>query len=173
MTVAKAYRLLRTICETALSDELIARNPCNIRGAAVEHSPERPVLSVAEVEALAATIEERYRALVLLGAWCGLRLGEALALDPSRCRPGGRVDQDRQVRCGAQERRACRGAAEDEGRHPQGVRPTARDPRRAPSSRSIQRVGARRSGVHRHTRTAGPAWLPLYGMDPGDHGARE
>ena len=58
----------------------IARNPCNLRGASVEHSPERPVLSVAEVEAVAGAIEERYRALVLLAAWCGLRLGEALAL---------------------------------------------------------------------------------------------
>lgn len=80
VTVAKAYRLLRTICETAVSDELIARNPCNLRGASVEHSAERPVLSVAEVGALADAIEDRYRALVLLGAWCGLRLGEALAL---------------------------------------------------------------------------------------------
>jgi integrase len=80
VTVAKAYRLLRTICETAVSDEMIARNPCNLKGAAVEHSPERPVLSVAEVEALAETIEERFGALVLLAAWCGLRLGEALAL---------------------------------------------------------------------------------------------
>ncbi len=80
VTVAKAYRLLRTICETAVSDEMVARNPCNLKGAAVEHSPERPVLTVAEVETLAETIEDRYGALVLLGAWCGLRLGEALAL---------------------------------------------------------------------------------------------
>ena len=80
VTVAKAYRLLRTICETAVSDEMIVRNPCNIKGAAVEHSPERPVLSVAEVDALAGAIEERYAALVLLAAWCGLRVGEALAL---------------------------------------------------------------------------------------------
>ncbi len=80
VTVAKAYRLLRTICETAVSDEMIARNPCNLKGAAVEHSPERPVLSVAEVEALVGAIDERFAALVLLGAWCGLRLGEALAL---------------------------------------------------------------------------------------------
>lgn len=80
VTVAKAYRLLRTICETAVSDEMIGRNPCNIKGAAVEHSPERPVLSVAEVQVLAVAIEERYSALVLLAAWCGLRVGEALAL---------------------------------------------------------------------------------------------
>ena len=80
VTVAKAYRLLRTICETAVSDEMIGRNPCNIKGAAVEHSPERPVLTVPEVEALAAAIEERYAALVILAAWCGLRVGEAVAL---------------------------------------------------------------------------------------------
>ena len=80
VTVAKAYRLLRTICETAVSDELIARNPCRLKGAAVEHSPERPVLTVAEVEVLAGAIEDRYAAFVLLAAWCGLRLGEGLAL---------------------------------------------------------------------------------------------
>jgi integrase len=80
VTVAKAYRLLRTICETAFSDELIARNPCNLKGASVEHSPERPVLTVEEVESLASAIDERFKALVLLAAWCGLRLGEALAL---------------------------------------------------------------------------------------------
>jgi len=80
VTVAKAYRLLRTLCETAVSDEMIGRNPCNIKGAAVEHSPERPVLTVPEVEALAAAIEDRYTALVLLAAWCGLRVGEAVAL---------------------------------------------------------------------------------------------
>jgi integrase len=83
VTVAKAYRLLRTICETAVSDEMITRNPCNIKGAAVEHSEERPVLSVAEVGALAVAIDERYAVIVLLGAWCGLRLGEALALTRS------------------------------------------------------------------------------------------
>ena len=30
VTVAKAYRLLRTVCETAVSDEMIGRNPCEI-----------------------------------------------------------------------------------------------------------------------------------------------
>jgi integrase len=62
---------------------MITRNPCNIKGAAVEHSLERPVLTVAEVGALAGAIDERYAVIVLLGAWCGLRLGEALALTRS------------------------------------------------------------------------------------------
>jgi integrase len=80
VTIAKAYRLLRTICGTAVSDEMVSRNPCNLKGASVEHSPERPVLTVAEVEAVVEAMEERYRALVLLAAWCGFRLGESLAL---------------------------------------------------------------------------------------------
>lgn len=82
-TVAKAYRLLKTICETAVTDEMISRNPCNLRGAAVEHSEERPVLSVAQIDVIAGAIEERYAALVQLAAWCSLRLGEALALTRS------------------------------------------------------------------------------------------
>jgi len=80
VTVAKAYRLLRTICETAVADELIARNPCSVKGASVEHSPERPIATVATVAALEKSIEPRYRAMVSLAAWCGLRLGELLAL---------------------------------------------------------------------------------------------
>jgi integrase len=79
-TVAKAYRLLRTICGTAVEDELILRNPCNLKGASVEHSAERPVLSVRQLATLVPVVEERYQAMVLMAAWCGLRLGELLAL---------------------------------------------------------------------------------------------
>jgi integrase len=80
ITIAKAYRLLKTICSTAVADELIVRNPCNVKGAAVERSKERPVLSVAQIDALAGSIDPRYKGMVLLGSWCGLRLGELLAL---------------------------------------------------------------------------------------------
>ena len=79
-TAAKAYRLLRTILQTAVDDELIPRNPCVIKGAGVERAEERPVLSVAQVESLAATIDPRYRVLVLVAVWTGLRYGEAAAL---------------------------------------------------------------------------------------------
>jgi hypothetical protein len=34
------------------------------------------ILSVADMGALANVIDERYRALVLISAWCGLRWGE-------------------------------------------------------------------------------------------------
>lgn len=79
-TVAKAYRLLRSILATAVDDELIAKNPCALRGAGVERPAERPVVSVEEVLALAAAMEPRFQVLVLLAAFCGLRLGELQAL---------------------------------------------------------------------------------------------
>ena len=47
ITVAKAYRLLRAVFNTAVDDEMIKRNPCRIKGAGNEDSPERPVLTVA------------------------------------------------------------------------------------------------------------------------------
>jgi integrase len=65
---------------TAVDDGLIRRNPCRIKGASEETSPERPVLSVTQVYALAEAIDRRYRALVLLAAFGSLRWGELAAL---------------------------------------------------------------------------------------------
>jgi integrase len=78
---AKAYRLLRAVLMTAVKeDELIRTNPCRIRGADQETAPERPVLTVAQVFALAEQIPERYRALVLVTTFACLRWGEVAAL---------------------------------------------------------------------------------------------
>jgi integrase len=82
-TAAKAYRLLRTICNTAVEDAVLVLNPCQVKGAGVERSPERPTATVAEVAALADAVQPRFRVLVLLAAWTGLRLGELLALERS------------------------------------------------------------------------------------------
>ena len=79
-TVAKCYRLLRTIMATALEDGLIGRNPCVLKNAGVERPPERPIATVEEVFALASAIEPRYRVLVLTATFTGLRLGELRAL---------------------------------------------------------------------------------------------
>ena len=43
-TVAKIYRLFRTMMETAVDDGLLRVNPVHIKGAAVEQSAERPAL---------------------------------------------------------------------------------------------------------------------------------
>ncbi|MFF4319981.1 hypothetical protein [Streptomyces sp. NPDC001568] len=79
-TVAKSYALLRAILGTALSDELIRRNPCQVKGASSVHTPERPTATVKEVYALAEAIQPRYRALVLLAGFLGLRWGELIGL---------------------------------------------------------------------------------------------
>jgi integrase len=68
------------ILNTAVSDGLIRRNPCQIKGAGQEESEERPVLSVVEVYALAESVEQRYRMFVLLGTFASLRWGELAAL---------------------------------------------------------------------------------------------
>ena len=79
-TAAKAYRLVRAVLNTAAADEVIAVNPCRVKGAGVEHAAERPMATVAEVQALAEAVPRRYGMLVLMAAWVGLRLGELAAL---------------------------------------------------------------------------------------------
>lgn len=79
-TPAKAYRLLRAICNTAVADEIILRSPCQVRGAGQEHSPERKPPTTEQVTKLAEAIDERYKLLVLLAAWATLRWGEAIGL---------------------------------------------------------------------------------------------
>jgi integrase len=79
-TIAKAYRLLRAVLNTAVDDELIRRNPCRIKGASNDNSPERPVLDVEQVLAAARAVPERYRALVLLATFTSLRFGELAGL---------------------------------------------------------------------------------------------
>jgi integrase len=84
VSTAKAYRLLKAILNTAVEDELIPRNPCRLKAAGVERSPERRPPSLPEVELIADCVEPRYRLLVLLGAWSGLRWGELAALTRQR-----------------------------------------------------------------------------------------
>jgi integrase len=79
-TSAKCYRLLRAILNTAVEDGIVAMNPCTIRGAGAERSAERAIPTIREVFALAAAVQPRYRALVLLAAFGGLRRGELFGL---------------------------------------------------------------------------------------------
>lgn len=79
-TAAKAYRLLSTMMRTAVTDSVIGRNPCQVKGAGTEKSPERPVASVVDVQALADAMPDGLRLAVLLAAWCQLRRGEVLGL---------------------------------------------------------------------------------------------
>jgi integrase len=59
------------------------RNPCRIKGAGSETSPERTVLTMLQVYSLAEAIRPRYRALVLLATFTSLRWGELCGLRQS------------------------------------------------------------------------------------------
>lgn len=79
-TVAKSYRLLKAIMETATDDELIRRNPCRIRGAGSEKAKERPTATVEQVDALADAMGPRWRLMVYFGAYGPMRPEEQAAL---------------------------------------------------------------------------------------------
>lgn len=84
IVAAKSYRLLRAVLNTAVKeDRLIGENPCRIAGYDKEVSAERPVGTVPQVIALSDVVESRFRALILLAAFTGLRWGELIALRPS------------------------------------------------------------------------------------------
>ena len=76
-TVHKAYQILSKALGAAVDAGRIAQSPCrNVPLPRVE-TVEMRFLTPHEVASLAATITPRYRALVLLGAYGGLRIGEA------------------------------------------------------------------------------------------------
>ncbi len=78
---ANAYSLLRTILNQAVDDEILDANPARIKRAAVKHRKSEPIaLTPDEIRALAEKITPRYKALILLGGFSGLRFGELTAL---------------------------------------------------------------------------------------------
>ena len=83
-TRAKAYRLLSRILGTAAEGGYLLRNPCTVKGAGQERAPEMRFATVAQVTALADAIGARYRALVLVAAYGGLRWGELVGLKDKR-----------------------------------------------------------------------------------------
>ncbi|MGV8965964.1 MAG: tyrosine-type recombinase/integrase [Cellulomonas sp.] len=78
---AHVYALFRTIMNTAWREDLITSNPCRVEGAAATHRAKviRPA-TLPELAILVAKLDERWRLMVLLGAWCALRFGEVTEL---------------------------------------------------------------------------------------------
>ncbi|OBK45593.1 hypothetical protein A5657_02970 [Mycobacterium kubicae] len=72
-----AYSLLRSILDSALADNLIDTNPCEITGVStsIRAKRVRPA-TVKEVEAIAAAMPEAYRLLVLFAAWLAMPFSE-------------------------------------------------------------------------------------------------
>lgn len=78
---AHAYGLLRTILGDAVQRRLIDFNPCHIRGAGNTKRVKRiEPATLPELVALTEAMPPRYRLMVLLAAWCGLRFGELTEL---------------------------------------------------------------------------------------------
>lgn len=77
---ANAYRVLRGILSTAVTDQLLQSNPCQIKGAGTSRTHERGTASPAEVQQLAAHMPRRLAVAVTIAAWSGLRYGELFAL---------------------------------------------------------------------------------------------
>lgn len=78
---AHAYMLLKTICATAVADDLLPANPCRIRGAGQAKRVSRT--EPATLEELATIVEhvpQRYKLMILLAAWCAMRFGELTEL---------------------------------------------------------------------------------------------
>ena len=81
VTVAKSYRLLKAVMNTAVvDDKLIKSNPCTIKKGGQEDSPERPIATIDQVLTAADTIQRRYRLVVLLAAFGSLRFAEMIGL---------------------------------------------------------------------------------------------
>jgi len=79
-SISQTYRLVRSVFNVAVQDEEILRNPCQIPGAGSVKVPERQIASPQQVAELLEKITPRYRAAVVLAAWCGLRRGEVCAI---------------------------------------------------------------------------------------------
>jgi integrase len=79
-TIAKAYRLFARIMGAAVENRHIVHTSWKVKGAGRERSPEMRFATAAQVNRLAAAVQERYRALVLVAAYGELRWGELVNL---------------------------------------------------------------------------------------------
>lgn len=78
---AHAYGLLKTVCRTAVDEDVIPNNPCRVRGAGTTTRAKkiRPA-TLEELVVLTEAMPDRLRAAVLLSSWGGLRFGELTEL---------------------------------------------------------------------------------------------
>ena len=83
-TITKAAQILGKILKTAVQARRIASNPCaGVEMPKVERKEMR-FLTPSELATLAETIDQRFRGVVLLGGYGGLRAGEIFGLRASR-----------------------------------------------------------------------------------------
>jgi integrase len=80
-TVRVAFSVLATVFAAAVRDRAVGLNPCD--GVTLPHidRADLGILTPAQVRRAADVMPARYRALVWIGAGCGLRVSEALGLE--------------------------------------------------------------------------------------------
>lgn len=80
-SASKAYKLLSAVLKRAVDDDVIDKNPCNIRGAHSATTGKPVVIPTAdEVISIANAIQPRFRSLVMLAAYGGFRFSEITEL---------------------------------------------------------------------------------------------
>jgi integrase len=93
-TVQLTHQAASRVLRQAVEDSLIPANPASrVKTPSTERRAIR-ILSVEQVEALADAFDPRYRVMVLLGAYAGLRFGEASALRRPHLRPARAAHRD-------------------------------------------------------------------------------
>src|SRR5919197_1228713 len=83
-TVVKAYQLFGKVMAAAVDAGIIAQSPCRRVPLPKVEQDEKRFLTPAEVAQLASVIEPRFRALVLVSTYGGLRIGELAGLRRAR-----------------------------------------------------------------------------------------
>jgi integrase len=80
-TVREVYKVAGRMFAAAVDDRILAASPCHRVRLPHDHRAEVVAPTVEQITTLAAAVAPRYRALVVLLAGSGLRIGEALGLD--------------------------------------------------------------------------------------------
>jgi integrase len=74
------YALMRQVFAQAVSDKVIKETPVEHRSRLKSPIRDSVILKPTQITQLMDSMPERYRAAVVIAAWCGLREGELLAL---------------------------------------------------------------------------------------------
>jgi integrase len=80
-TVHRQFNVLRAMFTYAVDNDLLSRSPCRRINLPAIDRGRRRTLRASDVAAIAMCIDERYRAMVWLGAVAGLRWAEVAGLD--------------------------------------------------------------------------------------------
>lgn len=79
-TIRNVYERLAQVLDAAVEDRVIATSPCRRIALPKDHDDEVKIPTVEEIEKVRAALDERWRAVVVVLAGSGLRIGELLGL---------------------------------------------------------------------------------------------